>query len=759
MEPSVLGTRMPRGKLNAQRRSRQGRCRRLALERLEPRAMLSALGLLERAPPRAANDFYSTPADTPLVVAAPGVLANDYDPDGDPLEAFHLDGWNDPLHGWVSLRSDGSFIYVPDAGYNGPDQFGYWAIAGMDASAEATVTIDVGIFNHAPRVAQPIQDIAVAQGTATAWIDLAGVFEDADDPTGEQLSYSVTVSLPVRPVVDQVSQSSYMAIHQDLLYTHVGDNRGIGGPEHDLARDNIAQYLRSLSLEVSLETFTDWGMTMTNVIGVKPGVTRPEDIYILGAHYDSVGNPGADDNASGVAAVLEIARVLAPYPLQATVVFIAFDGEEQGLFGSCHYAEAHVGDRILGMVTPDMIAYNPAGERHNEVSLFDSDGAGVIKSRLLEAFAAYADGLTAVDAGVLDASDHAPFEWLGFDAALVIESAMESEPFMNPHYHEDSDAVETPDYIDYVYATQVTRGIAGYLVRAAGRVGTSDLVTASVVGQQVLLEFAPGLADSADITVRATDPGGLFAETSFSVVVRPVNRAPVANDDGYYTPTDAALVVGLDAGLLSNDTDPDADPIVATLISGPNHGTLALRPDGSFTYVPDPGYTGNDTFTYQAQDGQAGSNTASVSLWVGLELVAVYVEASGSPFGQAAGPTWPGATFWVNVYLEDLRSVPQGILGGAIDLLFDHFPLTPTGDLRYADAFSSGRQGTVDDEAGRIDEFGALTSLSLIGANGPAPFAACEFRRDGAGAPNDPNSAVRFLAAPAQGTGGISPAG
>ena len=130
--------------------------------------------------------------------------------------------------------------------------------------------------------------------------------------------------MPIDSLVAQVSQSSYTTLHQDLLYTHTGDNRGLTGPEHDLARDNIYSYFAGLGLQTSLEPFVYNSQTYYNVVGVHPGVTRPNDVYLVGAHYDSVNNPGADDNASGTAAVMELARVLSQYQFDATLVFVGF---------------------------------------------------------------------------------------------------------------------------------------------------------------------------------------------------------------------------------------------------------------------------------------------------------------------------------------------------------------------------------------------------------------------------------------------------
>ena len=69
-------------------------------------------------------------------------------------------------------------------------------------------------------------------------------------------------------------------------------------------------------------------------------------------------------------------------------------------------------------------------------------------------------------------------------------------------------------------------------------------------------------------------------------------------------------------GVLGNDSDPDGDSLHAVLGSGPSHGTLALNPDGSFTYTPAGNFNGGDSFTYRASDGGLESNLATVTLTV-----------------------------------------------------------------------------------------------------------------------------------------------
>ena len=110
--------------------------------------------------------------------------------------------------------------------------------------------------------------------------------------------------------------------------------------------------------------------TSVNVIGIKPGTTAPAEVVVVGAHLDSVPiSPGANDNASGVATVLEVARILAEVPTARTVHFVAFGAEELGLIGSRHYVATRTLS-VRGMVNLDMVGHGP------QLLVANSAGAG-----------------------------------------------------------------------------------------------------------------------------------------------------------------------------------------------------------------------------------------------------------------------------------------------------------------------------------------------------------------------------------------------
>jgi hypothetical protein len=125
----------------------------------------------------------------------------------------------------------------------------------------------------------------------------------------------------------------------------------------------------------------------------------------------------------------------------------------------------------------------------------------------------------------------------------------------------------------------------------------------------------PDFCGTDSFTYQACDPSGACDTATVTITVTCVNDAPVAQDDTYTTNEDTPLVVAK-PGILGNDYDVDGDPLTAVLVSGPAHGTLALNPDGSFTYTPNPNFYGTDTFTYRAFDGALYSNVATVTITV-----------------------------------------------------------------------------------------------------------------------------------------------
>jgi hypothetical protein len=181
-----------------------------------------------------------------------------------------------------------------------------------------------------------------------------------------------------------------------------------------------------------------------NVVAALPGVAHPDKIVILGGHYDSISPninhcPGADDNASGTACVLECAQLLSRYDFDCTIVLIAFSGEETGLLGSEAYASeaADRGDDIVAMVAVDMIGY-VASQDAMDLDIISNASSKWLRDRVFDAAALYVPDFALTDGRLVGGtSDHASFWRNGFNAIMFFEDSYSYTPYI----HSENDVV------------------------------------------------------------------------------------------------------------------------------------------------------------------------------------------------------------------------------------------------------------------------------------------------------------------------------
>ena len=318
---------------------------------------------------------------------------------------------------------------------------------------------------------------------------------------------SIALSDPdVTAIVDAVDQDSLIAVIQQL--ENYETRLCITDSFYNACQwshDKLESY--GLDAEVEEFQFTFYGTTYTswNVVAEKPGVLEPDVYVIICGHLDSITMqspfetaPGADDNGSGSAAVIEAARVMADFNFRYTVRYICFGAEELGLHGSEYYAEQAVasGDSIIAVMNLDMILYGPDPYRqlfvpYNDISeelamnMWDISETYVPE---LELNVAYSPGTTY--------SDHASFWAVGYPALLGIEEGVDQ----NPYYHQETDLLA--NYMEYfpfgtecakaavatvsVYADPLTEGMEGgqtpaSLIESYGPVPAASSITVTLV--------------------------------------------------------------------------------------------------------------------------------------------------------------------------------------------------------------------------------------------------------------------------------------
>ena len=259
---------------------------------------------------------------------------------------------------------------------------------------------------------------------------------------------AITPDPAIQALVAQVSQAQ--------LAADVATMEGFGTRRHwEPGEVNAQNWLvtRLNSLGLTTTTF-DYDSGADVVIGEKLGATDPSRIVIVGAHYDSVNwqgsasspAPGADDDASGTAGVLEIARVLANEDFDFTIRFCAFSGEEMGLLGSEAYA-AHleaIGADVIGMIQLDMTAYRAPGDTQS-VGFVTNDTDTALNNFAMDVYSAYVPGLI-INIGALSGgtSDHRSFFNHGFPAIFPFEDLGSYSPYI--HTPSDITGISANDF-------------------------------------------------------------------------------------------------------------------------------------------------------------------------------------------------------------------------------------------------------------------------------------------------------------------------
>jgi hypothetical protein len=265
----------------------------------------------------------------------------------------------------------------------------------------------------------------------------------------------------VRKVVDEIS-TSRLYDYEKMLTSF--DSRHISQPGNRKAIDYLAETLKSFGYEPELQWFEPRGALggkTANVIARLRGTENPELIYILGSHLDSVtAGPGADDDASGIAALLEAARVLKSHPQPATILFAAFTAEESGLLGSREFGRVGTQEKwkVVGGLNNDMIGYANDYRLDNTIRYSNTGirdiqhSAAMSFTRLITYDARYYRGTDALSL---------------FEAFGNIMGGIGGYPILSsPHYHQSSDVIETLNFQQIAETGKTTVASLMYLASA-----------------------------------------------------------------------------------------------------------------------------------------------------------------------------------------------------------------------------------------------------------------------------------------------------
>jgi len=275
--------------------------------------------------------------------------------------------------------------------------------------------------------------------------------------------------------------------HVQALAGEIGERNTFRPQALRRAADYIERVWRTQGYAVTRQEYALGPDTWANLEITRRGRENPDDVILVGAHYDSViGSPGANDNATGVAALLELSRLAAARAQGKTVRFVAFVNEEPPHFqtaqmGSHVYAkQARArGDRIRAMLSLETLGYYSEAsgsqvfpfpsvlyrlfypDRGNFVLFVSNFGSRPLLRQAVESFRAQSDfpvesiATFELVPGV-DWSDHGSFWAEGYPALMVTDTAL----YRYPYYHTEQD---TPEKVNYGALARVVDGLAGML--------------------------------------------------------------------------------------------------------------------------------------------------------------------------------------------------------------------------------------------------------------------------------------------------------
>ncbi len=270
--------------------------------------------------------------------------------------------------------------------------------------------------------------------------------------------------------------------HVEHLATTIGSRSSRTPEQLQAALDYLVAQLEDHGV-VQREVFTGGGQIFTNLVFEVVGTERPEEVVVVGGHYDCVPTtPGADDNATGTAAALELALYFAARPAKRTLHFVFFSNEEPPFFqtesmGSLVHARAlrEADVNVITMFSLEMLGFYSDAPDSQELplglsGLFPTTGNFIAfvsdvesNEQLQAAYEAFSEsGFPAerlpAPSNLREAgfSDHWSFWQLGYPGIMVTDTAF----LRNPHYHEPTD---TPATLDFPRYAQVVEGLAGML--------------------------------------------------------------------------------------------------------------------------------------------------------------------------------------------------------------------------------------------------------------------------------------------------------
>jgi len=552
-------------------------------------------------PPDANDDTATVPEDGRVEIP---VLANDTDPNDEPLVIATV---SNPPHGTATI-DDGAIVYVPDAGYEGPDTFTYSACDPHNACATATVTVTVTHVNHPPIA---VADEATTPAGSPVTID---VRMNDSDPDADVL----TISSATDP-----AHGTTAIVAGQVVYTPDADFSGTDTFSYTI-RDP-AGLTATATVTVVVVPQPNGPPVANNDIATVPG-DGEVSIPVLANDTDPDNDPltigSVSDPTHGTTTIDGDVISYVPDP--------GYVGTDTFTYSACDQDAACATATVTVTVTPVAPPNAPPVAVDDTASTFanepvtidvlgnDSDPDDDILTIVTVTDPAH--GTTTIldgqvvytpDAGYLgpDTFTYTVQDPSGASDTATVTVIVTPRDDIPPTASDDVTAVDEDGSVSIPVLDNDTDPDGDPLTIAS--VTQPEHGTTTIVDGEIVYVPDPNYNGDDTFTYVACNAANLCDTATVTVSVTPVNDTPIAVDDGVSTEEDQQVV----SDVLANDSDPDGDPLTVVAVTDPEHGTVKIE-DGHIVFVPDLDFSGTTTFTYTIQDPSGATSTATVTVTV-----------------------------------------------------------------------------------------------------------------------------------------------
>ncbi len=622
-------------------------------------------------------DTYTVVENGSLSVDAPGLLANDYDPEGTNLT---IDSWGVGANGFVGVDDDGSFGYTPRKGFSGTDSFTYRA-ADEDGGVTTTETVTIEVVPEANRVPVTTPDAYAVVENGSLSVDAPGLLANDYDPEGDTLT------------IDSwgVGANGSVGVDDDGSFSYTPE-KGFSGTDSFTYRaadeDGGVTTTETVTIEVVPQTGST-PITSPDAATVVAGETLSDATSVLRNDYHPAGDAlsvGAYTTPTNGSLSLQTDGTFTYTPdpgfvgtdsfsyravdgdgdgsaFETVSVTVLLDLNQKPVTRPDTYTVVENGS--LSVDGPGLLIndYDPEGTNLS-IETWGTTSNASIRVTDDGGFSYTPDpGFTGTDEFAYRAADE--------DGRVTTTETVTVEvvPEVNRV------PVTTPDTYMMVENGSLSVEGDGLLTNDYDPAGDNLTIETWGTTSNAYIRVTddggfsytpdPGFIGTDEFSYRAADEDGHVTSTeTVTIVVRP-NGAPVTRPDEYVTAVGRPLTVAAPGPLL-NDVDFGGDALSATVVADPSNGTLTAAKNGQFTYAPDPGFVGVDSFTYRVVDAR-GATTEPTRVTITVVDPAGQADAATSHERVDFGTVEAGSTDVIAISVTNVGGADLAISDVRID--------------------------------------------------------------------------------------------